>query len=245
MNGVIKKLLLLVAGIFLLFFVNAITSVIFDRNDMPDSQITVSTKLNDVSQSEIESVKKETRKALNFIPPILGIDYKKKIIIKIVDYGICNANRGVVSVPIAHIRDKSAAIIHEVTHIIAKHESNSFFSEGLAVYFQERFGEYQVFPNFSIPLDELVRNHEDQLVQITNLNNDNEIFRQVGTERRRIAYIEAGSFFNYLVVKYGEQKLADLHNSRTLNYKKFFGKKIKELEVDWKRYVLGETHENI
>ena len=78
MNGVIKKLLLLVAGIFLLFFVNAITSVIFDRNDMPDSQITVSTKLNDVSQSEIESVKKETRKALNFIPPILGIDYKKK-----------------------------------------------------------------------------------------------------------------------------------------------------------------------
>ena len=245
MNGVIKKLLLLVAGIFLLFFVNAITSVIFDRNDMPDSQITVSTKLNDVSQSEIESVKKETRKALNFIPPILGIDYKKKINIKIVDYGICNANRGVVSVPIAHIRDKSAAIIHEVTHIIAKHESNSFFSEGLAVYFQERFGEYQVFPNFSVPLDELVRNHEDQLVQITNLNNDNEIFRQVGTERRRIAYIEAGSFFNYLVVKYGEQKLADLHNSRTLNYKKVFGKKIKELEVDWKRYVLGETHENI
>ena len=245
MNGVIKKLILLVAGISLLFLMNAITSVIFARNDKLDSQIAVSTKLNDVSQSDIESVIKEVRKALNFIPPILGIEYKNKSIINIVDYGICNAKGGIISVPLAHIRDKSAPIIHEVTHIIAKHENNSFFSEGLAVYFQERFGEYHVFPNFSVPLDELVRNYEDQLVQIINLNNDNEIFGQVGTERRRIAYIEAGSFFNFLVFKYGEQKLADLHNSRTLNYKKVFGKNIKELEVEWKSYILGEPHENI
>ena len=245
MNGVSKKLLLLVAIISLIFLIKDITAVIFDRNEIPDSQITVTTKLNDVSQSDIESVKKEVRNALNSIPPVLGIKYKKIPIINIVDYGICNAQGGIVSVPIAHVRDKSAAIIHEVTHIIAKHESNSFFSEGLAVYFQERFGEYHVFPNFSVPLDELVRNYEDQLVQIINLNNDNEIFGQVGTERRRIAYIEAGSFFNFLVFKYGEQKLADLHNSRTLNYKKVFGKNIKELEVEWKSYILGEPHENI
>ena len=240
MNGVLKKLLLPVALISLLFLVNAIMPAIFDNNDMLDSQITVSTKLKDVSQSDIEGVKREAWKALNSIPPILGIQYKKITIIKIVDYGICNVKGGIVSLPISHVRDKSADIIHEVTHIVAKHENNSFFSEGLAVYFQERFGEYHGFPNFSVPLDDLVRNHEDQLMDITKLKNDNEIFRQVGTERRRIAYIEAGSFFNFLVVKYGEQKLADLHNSRTLNYKKVYGKEIKELEVEWISYVFGE-----
>ena len=239
MNGVIKKLLLLVAGIFLLFFVNAITSVIFDRNDMQDSQITVSTKLKDVSQSDIEGVKREAWKALNSIPPILGIEYKKTIKIKIVDYGICNATGGIISVPIAHVRDKSAAIIHEVTHIIAKHENNSFFSEGLAVYFQERFGDFNVFPNYSIPLDDLVRNNESQLMSIAKLKSDNIIFGQVETERRRIAYIEAGSFINFLIVKYGEQKLAELHNSKSLNYMEVYGKEIEELEIDWKGHVLG------
>jgi len=240
MNGVLKKLFLPVALISLLFSANAIMSAIFDNNDILDSQITVSTKLKDVSQSDLEEVKREVWKALKSIPPILGIAYKKIIKINIVDYGICNTKGGIVFLPISHVRDKSADIIHEVTHIIAKHENNSFFSEGLAVYFQERFGEYHGFPNFSVPLDDLVRNHEDQLMYITKLNNDNEIFRQVGTERRKIAYIEAGSFFNFLVVKYGEQKLADLHNSRTLNYKKVYGKEIKELEVEWISYVFGE-----
>ena len=239
MNGFHKKILLLVAVISLLISVNEIMSANIDSNSLLDPQITVSTKLNDVSQSDIESVKKETRKALTYIPPILGIEYKKNTQIKIVDYGICNAKEDIITVPISHVRDKSSVIIHEVTHIIAKHENNSFFSEGLAVYFQERFGEFHGFPNFSIPLDDLVRKHKNQLLQIAKLKHDNEIFRQVGTEQRRIAYLEAGSFTNFLVVKYGEQKLAELHNSMSLNYKQVYGKEIEKLEVEWKNYVLG------
>jgi len=239
MNGVLKKLLLPVTAISLLFFFNARASAIFDNNDNQESQITVTTKLNNVSQSDIEEVKKEIWKALSSIPPILGIEYKKTIKIKIVDYGICNATGGIIFVPIAHARDKSAAIIHEVTHIIAKHENNSFFSEGLAVYFQERFGDFNVFPNYSVPLDDLVRNNESQLMSIAKLKSDNIIFGQVETERRRIAYIEAGSFINFLIVKYGEQKLAELHNSKSLNYMEVYGKEIEELEIDWKGHVLG------
>jgi hypothetical protein len=239
MNGVLKKLLLLVAIIFLLISVNDITSAIIDSNYMLDPQITVSTKLNNVSPSDIESIRKETWKALTSIPPILDIEYKKIIKIKIVDYGICYAKGDIVTVPISHVRDKSAAIIHEVTHIMAKHENNSFFSEGLAVYFQERFGGFHGFPNYSVPLDDLVRKHKDQLLQIQKLKSHNKIFRQIETERRRIAYIEAGSFINFLVVKYGEKKLAKLHNSKSLNYKLVYGKEIEELEIEWKHYVLG------
>ena len=239
MNKVFKKLLLLVAAIPLLFVVGAITRAIFDSNDMLDSQIAVFTNLKNVSQADIEGVKMEAWKAINSIPPILGIDYKKTTKINIVYNGICNAKEGIVSVPISHVKDESAAIIHEVTHLIAKHKNNSFFSEGLAVYFQERFGGFHGFPNFSVPLDDLVKNHENELIHIAKLKNDNDIFRQIGTERRRIAYIEAGSFFNFLVVKYGEKKLSDLHNSESLNYKTVYGKNIKELEVEWKSYVFG------
>jgi hypothetical protein len=132
-----------------------------------------------------------------------------------------------------------------VTHIIAKHENNSFFSEGLAVYFQERFGDFNVFPNYSVPLDDLVRNYESKLMSFAKLKSNNMIFGQVGTERRRIAYIEAGSFINFLIEKYGEKKLADLHNSKSLNYKEVYGKEIEKLELEWKVYVLGKPSKNI
>ena len=75
----------------------------------------------------------------------------------------------------------------------------------------------------------------------TTLKNDNEIFEQVGTEERRLAYIEAGSFINYLVAKFGVKKLADLNKSSLLNYKYIYGKSFEELETDWKNFVFGET----
>jgi len=67
--------------------------------------------------------------------------------------------------------------------------------------------------------------------------NDNNIFEQVGSERRRIAYIQAGSFIGFLVEKYGEQKLAELHNSRTLDFSKVFGKQLIDLEKEWRKFV--------
>ncbi len=240
MNRVYKKLLLLVAACSFLLPVNDLLPAVTDKNEMPDQQIRVVTQLHDVvSQADITLIKKEIRKALNNIPPILGIKYKKNIQIEIVDNGICHAKGDIISVPILHVRDRSAAIIHEVTHILANHGNNSFFSEGLAVYFQEKFGVLHVFPNYSEPLDDFVRNHQGQILQITTLNNDNIIFEQIGTEQRRMAYMEAGSFINFLVVRYGEQKLAELNNSSSLNYKKIYGKKIDELAAEWESYVLG------
>jgi hypothetical protein len=244
MNKVHQKVLLLFAVISLLFIVGSTMFAIFDSNDMLYPRITVSSKFKNVSQADIEGVKKEAWAALNNIPPILGIAFKKTIKIKFSDNGICNTKGVIISLPIAHVRDKRAAVIHEVTHIIAKHENNSFFQEGLAVYFQNRFGEYHSFPNFSVPLDDLVRKYEDQLIDITKLMNDNVIFQQLETERRRMAYIEAGSFFNFLVVRYGEEKLADLHNSESLSYKDVYGKNIEELEAEWKNHVFEEPIDN-
>ena len=169
MNKYTQKLLLLFAAISLLFLARAITPTIIDKNGEIDSQIKISTELKNVSQAEIDGIKKEVLVALISIPQILGIEYKKNTKIKIIDSDICYASGDIVSLAISHIRDNSAPIIHEVTHILTKHEHNSFFTEGLAVYFQERFGGNNSFPNFSASLDELVRNQEDQLLQITQL----------------------------------------------------------------------------
>ena len=239
MNGLLKRLFLLIAVISLPISVSNFIAASTAGNEMPEQEIKIFFQSNDVvSRQDTETIEKEIRKALNKIPPILGIEYKRNIQVKISDNGICNAEKDIISVPILHVRDRSAAIIHEATHIMANHESNSFFSEGLAVYFQVRFSEFHVFPNYSLPLDDFVRSHQDRLLPITKLNNDKIIFEQIGTDQRRMAYIEAGSFINFLVERYGEQKLAELNNSSSLNYKKIYGIGIEELALEWKNYVL-------
>lgn len=212
-----------------------------DKNEIWDIQIVVSTKSAEVTEDDIEAVRGELKNAIKFIPQILGVKNRKTVKINIVDEGICHTQEGIIFLPIQHIRGRSAAIVHELTHITARHGNNNFFSEGLAVYFQEKFGNFRSFPDFSIPLDDSLRNHKGRLINLSTLKNDNEIFEQFETEKRRLAYIEAGSFINYLVVKFGEKKLADLNKSSSLNYKYIYGKTFEELETDWKNFVFGET----
>ena len=233
-----QKLLLLAVLVSLFIMVRPVTSAVIDRDETFDSQIAVSPELQGLTPAEIEAIKKEVRAALNSVSQILGIEYKGKTEIRIVDGEICYANDGIISFSISHIKDKSAPIIHEVTHILANHKYNNFYSEGLAVYFQERFGENHGFPNFSTSLDTLVKSYKNQLLNISQLHNDNKIFEMLGSEQRKIAYIEAGSFIHFLVEKYGEKKLADLNNSSSLNYKKIYGKELNALETEWKNHVL-------
>lgn len=217
-----------------------------DTEGSQDSQIVISTDLKDVSESDIERVKAEAEIGLKYIPPILGVEYKKKIKIKIVEKGICNAKGGVISLPIWHVRNKRAAIVHEVAHIIAnRHTGNRFFSEGLAVFFQDKFGEDKGFPIYykipdSLSLNELVIWHKDNLISLSRLKKDNDIFGQIESENRKIAYTEAGSFIKFLYEVYGGQKLQDIYSAWTLNYEKIYGKNFNELEDEWLKYVLKE-----
>jgi hypothetical protein len=209
------------------------TNVIINTNSIP------------VSQSDIERVKKEVEHALNSICPILGIK-KQTIRVNITDKGICYTSGGIVYLPIYHIKNKQAAIVHEVTHILAPHFDNKLFSEGLAIYFQERFGEDHGFPNISgVPLDDLVRINQSKLQNIYDLSYDSSIWSQIGNDKREIAYIQAGSFIAFLVKTYGENKLAELHNSWTLNYKKIYGKDIKGLDIEWKKFVFEKGESNL
>jgi len=219
----------------------ATTNIQSSESSKDQYSIKVYSKIKGIQNFEIKRVEKEAQVAVNNVIPILGYSNTKRFKIKIVDYGICRVSNGTILLPIWHVRDKTAAIVHEMTHVIAKHSENRFFSEGIAVYFQERFGEDKGFPNFrGDPIDDLVRENSEDLFKITNLAKNNDIFRKVGTFERQIAYIQAGSFIDYLVKTYGEEKFRNLHNSWTLNYKKVYGKSLVQLENEWKKGVLGE-----
>jgi tetratricopeptide (TPR) repeat protein len=211
-----------------------------EKMEARDFKVTVITDLDGVRQFDIERVKRETEHALDSISSFLGIIEGKAIEVRIVSEGIVRTSGGVVLLPERYVKNKKAAIVTIISYILTKHYENNFFRVGLGVYFQERFGEDDGFPNFTgEPLNDLVRRYKDQLMPIDKLSSNNEIFRQVGTTKRRIAFIEAGSFIGFLVEKYGEQKIRELHNSGTIDYGRVYGKNIKELEAEWREFVLG------
>ena len=267
MNEVLRKLLLLIGVISLFSSVGALIPANADSKDTQDSRIIVSTKLKDVSQSDIERVKKEAEIALNSIPPILGVEYKKDIKIKIVDKGSCKITNGIVLLPLRHVKNKRAPIIHKVSQLIVKKPSrpaweggvdDRFFRVGLAVFFQDKFGEDKEFFNYkepSLSLNDLVIMHRDNLFSLYYLNHKTKIFGykykikmfgkktfwKAEPKNRKIAYIEAGSFISFLYEKYGDQKFKDLYKtSLPADYEKVYGKSIQELENEWLNYVFVE-----
>jgi hypothetical protein len=247
-NTILQKLFPAILAVPVFLFWCLIISANADTKDIQDSQIIISTQLEGVSESDIERVRKEAEKALNFIPPILGFEYKKRIKIEIVDNGICRTTpeEHIIFLPIWHIKNKRAAIVHEVSHaIVRRHEKNSFFSEGLAEFFQAKFGEDiagVAYYNEPLPLslDDLVRKHRDNLIPLSYLKNNSDVYMPIDPEKRKLPYIEAGSFIKFLYEVHGSQKLQDLYGTWTLNYEKVYGKNFKELEAEWLNYVLKE-----
>ena len=205
------------------------------------NSIIVESTIKNIRQKDIDRVRNEGEKGLTSICSLLGIENTPQITIKIVEGGICYADGVIISLPIRRVRQKKAAIVHEVTHVITRHSYNRFFSEGLAVYFQERFGEDHGFPNFSgKPLHKLAVTCKDRFTSLVNLSleRNNAIFNKVGSEERTIAYIQAGSFICFLTEQYGEEKLRALHNSARLDYEKIYGKNISVLEQEWRKFLL-------
>jgi hypothetical protein len=250
-DEILQKLFFTIATVSLFLPGYLPPSALADTDSIQDSQIIISTRLKDVSESDIARVRKEAVKGLESIPPVLGFEYKKKIKIEIVADGICRTTPDghLILLPIWHIQNRRAAIIHEVSHaIVRRHEDNSFFSEGLAEFFQAEFGEdiagaaYHEEPLY-LSLDDLVIKHRDNLISLSSLKNNNDFFMPIDPGKRKLPYIEAGSFITFLYEVHGGQKLQGLYNTRTLNYEKIYGKKFTELEAEWLKYVLSHDRQ--
>lgn len=234
--GILAILFLIILGCF------AEKTNILDTSLDSHSEIVFVGKLQKLSAEDLERVRKEALKGINLVSAIFSLDKPSKMRIRFVDYGISTYEVGIVVLPIYQIRRNEAAIVHEVTHVLAKHADNRFFSEGLAVYFQQRFGQDKCFPNFGEPLHEHLRYFSKFIMPIDKIAKNNDIFRpQADHETRRIAYVQAGSFIQWLVEMHGEEKLKELHDSIWLDYDRIYGKSLKELGKEWKAFVFKKS----
>lgn len=116
------------------------------------------------------------------------------------------------------IQRRIVPLAHELTHVIAGPAADDILSEGLAVYYHEKFGTDPAFPNFGDPLDHALPealkarfktqdvaaaaeafSHElgattDKTATLTDWIDDID-----NQDARALAYIVAGSYVRFLI----------------------------------------------
>jgi hypothetical protein len=125
-------------------------------------------------------------------------------------------------------REGHAPIAHELTHILMGDSPSRLLREGLAVYNQDRFGDYD-FPILysTSDLATLGQIRRGSFMPLDNLN------KGIGFqgESRRLTYVESGSFAGYLISCFGLPKYKEIYYSN--DYQEVYGQTLGELERGW------------
>jgi hypothetical protein len=122
-------------------------------------------------------------------------------------------------------KNYSLAIKHELTHYYSFHiwgrSTDNWFSEGLAVCYDNKWNGYQV--------DSLTKHLKDnnRLFKISTLA------KQFYSLDPMIAYPQIGSFTSFLLSKYGKEKMKKLWIRGFKDTKAIYGKSQKKLEGEW------------
>lgn len=206
-----------------------------------------------VGRRKIAIFASKTESAYQDFSNFLGIQLAAKVIIDISDeYKIPSTNleentiripanrlRGDVAGP-PGARGRGPAIIHELTHIIARsvNKQTRYLDEGLAVYAEELFGFGIAYPNLGRDLHQEAAKYrfsEGTSVPVERL----ETLRvSSGPERtRRGAYLQEGSFVRYLIESRGIAKFLRMYFGDA--YEQVYNESLISLEEDWVRMLKG------
>lgn len=191
-----------------------------------------------LSDADYARLHDQTEKALDTVNRVLGIKKNHSVKVKIVPSGYSSFFGDGIELPLESIRTHHAPVFGEISHLLSNHREERFFSEGLAVYFQEKYGEDRAFPD--VPgktLKQQLQEVQDRIIPIPDLAANVSLFSDNrDKEKQRMVYAEAGSFMLFLADRYGEDSLGKLNATRDLGYNAVFGKSLEQLAREWRDY---------
>lgn len=198
-----------------------------------------------LSKKEILEVSERIEEGIEKVKNYLGAKYlnfdfskfKIKYFIKDGNF-VSNAAPSSGIIFLSYVKQKHAPYLHETVHVLASNFANdteTWLSEGLAVYLNDYLGGYPAFANFGKDLDILSK-------QIIN----SEEFRDVvmyfpmafipNQNKRKAFYILAGSFVKFIENNYGKENLLEIYNNpKEIN--KIMNKTIEQIKNDWINYL--------
>ncbi len=140
----------------------------------------------------------------------------------------------------------SAAIAHEITHIITPDQASLSLREGLACFIQDKFGKNVSIFNFGAPIHQMAKEfvNENQMSVIQWIGEEGIPHNLDVTGSDRIPfYILSHSFATYLIDNYGIEKYMNIYNSAEFynSYKREYGKELSELKKQWLKFLENQN----
>lgn len=166
--------------------------------------------------------------------------------------------RGHMKFAASRVKDKHAAVLHELTHVHAPNQAR-YLAEGFAVYLEETIGSKNTFPTAGQSSEcAMLRDHKAissvnvETFDKVSLGNGAELGAQVGLdkaipqepEREAYSYLVSASFVKFLIRSYGLSKFKALYDKTPMTpgvvtpidldrYKPIYGKPLAKLQEEW------------
>lgn len=190
--------------------------------------------IKEESESVLEKIVSSTRRPLSgrititTIPGTESYAYTDRLLIEIGENRLPGKRQKTNEVPFGH----------EIGHLVLG-EEDTFLSEGTTVVLQGLHGTNYAYPNFKDNLQRLASSMN--IPSLKSLQNVS-YHRISNLDERRAAYVSTGAFVEYLIrdvlkIKEPQKDIREFmkffYSDR--DYKRFFGKSLEELELDWRQ----------
>jgi hypothetical protein len=131
-------------------------------------------------------------------------------------------------------------IVHEITHVLAesayRKDRNRFYDDGLAVYLQQKFGPLSNYPSFGPDLHVSTAALASEAGGLLPLGDCDQARRVVDdSEKRRLAYLQLGSFTQFLIENHGINAYFEIYGGAPVT--SVTGHSHEELEQEWRSLI--------
>ncbi|WP_080848644.1 hypothetical protein [Cytobacillus gottheilii] len=216
-----------------------------EEETVPEIVFNIENEAN-LPDSDIKIVETRLQNAYKKITSSIKIDYKHPTEIHVILKEGNLASSGFKDTIKLYGDMDTYPIVHELSHILLGYGKNFDASsgfitqEGIAEYFQQKYGTNNFYPHHSHMRFLKQFNKVYPLSLLASTENSFELFRpnmssDDGYKIQQIAYVQAGSFISYLIETYGMEKFESIYNEQNLTdtIETVYGKNLLELEEDW------------
>ncbi len=209
----------------------------------------------ELSEKLINETRKKAQQGVVDVAKYFGFDTIDNYSVHVRENGIGYSSGNITMLNKWMLESNHAPIVHELTHVLCNSNpsmsaGSKFFTEGIAVLMQEKYGDKVVDPFIDdstkeftrVSVEDSIELIEDNYMPLQQLiDNDGEFYEGLDKSltaekkvKRKTAYIEAGTFFIFLDKVYGREKIKKLYYSSTkLDFRGAFGKDLDELEKEY------------
>ncbi len=185
---------------------------------------------------EQRALRKNLEWAIDSVTAFLDQPFKDTLQVIVFEKGYVGGGGKRLQIGKERLNDRNA-MVFGIPQVLTKFPSYLFKTAGLSVLMQRQFTRKE--PHYLDILTYLL-NNEAAILPIDSLMNNSMLYISRDTGLRRIAFVEAGSFYQYLLERGGLEKFREFYRGGLDGFVTLYGAPVDSLDAQWRRWLFSE-----